>query len=330
MASVVKPIILVTGALGSGKTSGLGALIAHFGYSSPRVLINDVGQVNDEIRFESSAGTYAAETIGGGCACCERSDEFLGRLLALLDDTSSAFDVIIFEASGVADPAAVVRLISEHPKLSHHIEASNHVHYVDATSTEGLLACDVALAETCVIAKSDLVSPGEIDELSAEMRSWNPHMKLLVQDVVDEHVRVLPAPPAAPDPVPAGSSSAPIALAEASRSERADVHVADFSLPTGLSWLALATWATALLARHGDRVLRLKASVPSGQQRVVLNGVRHTLFPPRSLENTEPRSTRGTLTVISTTQDVGLLLDSLQVFVDPAIEATHPVLVPAE
>lgn len=110
------PVIVVSGYLGAGKTTLLNHLLRAPG-ASLGVLINDFGDINVD------AALVAGEVdepvgISGGCLCCLPDpggiDASLGRLLHARAD----LDAIIIEASGVAEPENLVRLLRSSPSRS--------------------------------------------------------------------------------------------------------------------------------------------------------------------------------------------------------------------
>ena len=103
------PVIALTGHLGAGKTTLLNHLLRH-----PRtrigVVVNDFGELNVD------AGLVAGQidepaSIAGGCICCLPDDGGLDDALVKLADPTRRLDAIVIEASGLADPVAIARII---------------------------------------------------------------------------------------------------------------------------------------------------------------------------------------------------------------------------
>ena len=103
------PVIALTGYLGSGKTTLLNHVLrapdARIG-----VVINDFGDINVDAALVTGQVDEPV-SIAGGCVCCLPDDGGLDDALEKLTDPRLALDVIIVEASGLADPVAVSRLI---------------------------------------------------------------------------------------------------------------------------------------------------------------------------------------------------------------------------
>ncbi len=107
MAAV--PVIALTGHLGAGKTTLLNHVLrtpdARIG-----VVINDFGELNVDAALVTGQVDEPA-SIAGGCICCLSDEGGLDEALAKLSDPKLRLDAIIVEASGLAEPVAVGRLI---------------------------------------------------------------------------------------------------------------------------------------------------------------------------------------------------------------------------
>ncbi len=103
------PVIALTGHLGAGKTTLLNHILrtpqARIG-----VIVNDFGDVNVDAALVSGQVDETA-AIAGGCICCLPDDGELDAALAKLADPKLRLDAIVIEASGIADPAAIARII---------------------------------------------------------------------------------------------------------------------------------------------------------------------------------------------------------------------------
>ncbi|OBG12053.1 cobalamin biosynthesis protein CobW [Mycolicibacterium celeriflavum] len=103
------PVIALTGYLGAGKTTLLNHVLRAPG-ARIGVVINDFGELNVDAALVSGQVDEPA-SIAGGCICCLPDDGGLDEALAKLADPKLALDAIIVEASGLADPIAISRII---------------------------------------------------------------------------------------------------------------------------------------------------------------------------------------------------------------------------
>lgn len=103
------PVVAVTGYLGAGKTSLLNHVLRNPG-ARIGVVVNDFGDVNIDAGLVSGQIDEPA-SITGGCVCCLPDDGVLDDALARLSRPSLRLDAILVEASGLADPLALARMI---------------------------------------------------------------------------------------------------------------------------------------------------------------------------------------------------------------------------
>jgi G3E family GTPase len=107
------PITVISGFLGSGKTTLLQKLLQNKEGLRIAVIVNDVASVNIDSKLVSgSSSADGMIELQNGCACCSLASELLGGVseLVTLSDMraeSDAFDHIVVELSGVADPKGV-------------------------------------------------------------------------------------------------------------------------------------------------------------------------------------------------------------------------------
>lgn len=107
MAKPTIPVVIVSGYLGAGKTTLIRAFLTNPQGLRATVLVNDFGQVNidAELIAETGADTIA---LTNGCACCSIGDDLLGAANAAM---TTQPDLLVIEASGVAQPARIARLL---------------------------------------------------------------------------------------------------------------------------------------------------------------------------------------------------------------------------
>lgn len=103
------PAIALTGYLGAGKTTLLNHVLRQPG-ARVGVIINDFGELNVDAALVTGQVDEPA-SIAGGCICCLPDEGGLDDALAKLADPKLGLDAIIIEASGLADPIAVSRII---------------------------------------------------------------------------------------------------------------------------------------------------------------------------------------------------------------------------
>lgn len=158
------PVVVLAGFLGSGKTTLLNHLLHRSGGTRVGAIVNDFGAI--EIDAMAVAGALGDSTVslGNGCLCCAVDASELDVYLERLAGPSTGIDVIVIEASGLAEPQELVRMLlaSEHPGIVY----GGLVEVVDAAEFDGTRAKHpeidrhLALADLVVVNKLDRTADG--------------------------------------------------------------------------------------------------------------------------------------------------------------------------
>ncbi|MET9255259.1 GTP-binding protein [Streptomyces sp. NPDC003717] len=167
------PVVVLAGFLGSGKTTLLNHLLHRSGGSRIGAVVNDFGAI--EIDAMAVAGALGDSTVslGNGCLCCAVDVGELDGYLERLARPEARIDVIVIEASGLAEPQELVRMVlaSECPR----IEYGGLVEVVDAAEFDATRARHpeidrhLALADLVVVNKTDRAP--DADRVLALVRS---------------------------------------------------------------------------------------------------------------------------------------------------------------
>ncbi|MFF4452945.1 CobW family GTP-binding protein [Streptomyces goshikiensis] len=159
------PVVVLTGFLGSGKTTVLNHLLANRGGTRIGVVVNDFGSI--EIDAMSVAGQVGDSmvSLGGGCLCCAVDGSELDAYLEKLAAPVHRIDVIVIEASGLAEPQEMVKMLmaNENPAIRY----GGMVQVVDAAEFDATRARHpetdrhLAVADLVVLNKTDRVDAAE-------------------------------------------------------------------------------------------------------------------------------------------------------------------------
>ena len=174
------PVIALTGFLGAGKTSLLNHVLRAPG-ARIGVVINDFGELNVDAGLVTGQIDEPA-SIAGGCLCCLPDDGGLDEALAKLADPRLNLDVIIVEASGLAEPTAVSRMIRfsgvervRHGGVVDVIDAARHFDTVDRG---GAAPARYGAASLVVVNKLDQIPPDDrakvLERIETRVRGSNP------------------------------------------------------------------------------------------------------------------------------------------------------------
>ncbi|MEU6144642.1 GTP-binding protein [Streptomyces sp. NPDC047081] len=159
------PVVVLAGFLGSGKTTLLNHLLHRSGGSRIGAIVNDFGAV--EIDAMAVAGALGDSTVslGNGCLCCAVDVSELDLYLEKLARPEAGIDVIVIEASGLAEPEELVRMVlaSEQPDIVYGglVEVVDAAEFDDTRAKHPGIDRHLALADLVVVNKVDRVEDGE-------------------------------------------------------------------------------------------------------------------------------------------------------------------------
>ena len=197
MANKPVKIVMLTGYLGAGKTTLLNHILSNDGGIRAAVIVNDIGEVNVDASLIKDGGLSATDNLiplTNGCICCTLADDLANQLSGLAD--SGDFDYIIIEASGICEPVPIAYTISAfcdeekvggEPKLAldnivavvdcarmydeFHGGRDLLAEDIDEDDIEALLISQIEFCSTLVLNKVDTVTPEQLAELKAIVRS---------------------------------------------------------------------------------------------------------------------------------------------------------------
>lgn len=175
------PVIALTGYLGAGKTTLLNHVLASPG-ARIGVVINDFGELNVDAGLVTGQVDEPA-SIAGGCICCLPDDDGLDVALARLADPKLRLDAIVVEASGLADPVAISRIIRfsgvagvRPGGVVDVIDGPAHFETVDRDTAP---PARYAAASLVVVNKLDQIAEGQraatVQRVESRIRERNPH-----------------------------------------------------------------------------------------------------------------------------------------------------------
>ena len=147
------PVVVLAGFLGSGKTTLLNHLLRASGGTRIGVVVNDFGRINIDA-FAVSAQVDSMVSLSNGCLCCAVDGSELDEMLAKL--ATADLDVIVIEASGLAEPSTLVRMVLQAPGVTY----GGLIYVVDAVEFAAVphLERDLSLADLVVLNKVDRAS----------------------------------------------------------------------------------------------------------------------------------------------------------------------------
>lgn len=114
------PVLLLTGYLGSGKTTLVNRILANEKGIKFAVIVNDIGEVNIDANLIEAGGVVDQKddslvALQNGCICCTLKMDLIQQLNDIV--SQGKFDYIVIEASGICEPAPIAQTICAYPQM---------------------------------------------------------------------------------------------------------------------------------------------------------------------------------------------------------------------
>jgi G3E family GTPase len=296
------PVLLLSGFLGSGKTTLVNALLRDPRLAETAVAVNEFGDVPLDSHLIDD-GADRTVLLANGCLCCTVSGDLEGAVMRIFARRESGalqpFARLLIEPSGLADPAPILQAILRNPVMARVLRLAGTLCTVDALFAERQLAAhpqarkQVALADRLIVTKPDLVDAQALRHVHALIRRHNALAPIVMAENggVDPASMVPPSwiDPSAPDPAvpPAPARTVMFADDPADPGHAALTQVVRLAADRPLDWRRFDAWLRAVRIAHGDHLLRLKAvlRVSGCPAPLALQGVHHVLHAPVQLAN---------------------------------------------
>ena len=278
------PVSIVTGFLGSGKTTLIGRILRDPAFARTAVIVNEFGEIGlDHTLIASANESLMALTTG--CLCCAIQGDLVRTLLELRATQADAYDRVLIETSGLADPAPILHALMTDRTLAQDHVIDTVLTVIDAVHGAMTLTAhpegrrQAALADVLAISKQDVQTAP--DDLRNRLQAINPTAECLDARALSPHAlfgahdpgRRVDRMARLPDPV----AASPFAARHTDAIETSAI-VRDRPIPG----LALTLLIEALTEHCGARLLRMKGIVAIEEamdRPVVIHGVRHVFAP---------------------------------------------------
>jgi len=298
------PVTIVTGFLGSGKTTLINGLLHDRLLDDAALIVNEFGDVGiDQLLVETSDDGIIE--LSDGCICCTIRGDFVDTLIRIVEQRKQRqLDRIIVETTGLADPVPMLRVIMEYPELRDQLVLDGVITVVDAVNGAATLDAheeaikQVAVADRLVVTKTDL--GGQHEALVERLGALNPAAPITVAQEAGFDRQTLLKPGQAD--FWAGFHGGADGEAEHGHHHHHSNHDSDirsFSLVSrkATDQSTLAAFVGLLRSAHGPKLLRVKGIIAmkeTPEQPVVIHGVQHVFHPPGTLDSwpSDDRRTR--------------------------------------
>ncbi|WQR98173.1 GTP-binding protein [Helicobacter pylori] len=276
------PITLITGFLGSGKTSFLSEYLNQTDHQGVALIINEIGQAALDQRILSVQ--YCGEKmlyLNAGCVCCNKRLDLVESLKATLNNYEWRGEIlkrIIIETTGLANPAPILWTILSDVFLGVHFEIQSVVACVDVLNAKTHLTNNeakeqIVFADSVLLTKTDLQNDSRaLTKLKERIQFLNPSAEIFDKRAIDYeslfscknrvHRVILPT----------------------KDSHSQGFETLSINFEGAMEWSAFGIWLSLLLHKYGTQILRIKGIIDIGSGFLVsVNGVMHVIYPPKHI-----------------------------------------------
>ncbi|RWR27375.1 GTP-binding protein [Sinirhodobacter populi] len=331
------PITLLTGFLGSGKTTILNTLLQHPDFNGTAVIVNEFGEIGLDHELVVSS-TETIVLLQSGCMCCALRGDLLDTLIELAERRSAGeleFERVVIETTGLSDPAPILHTLLTSVDLSEQFAVDGVVVTLDAATglnslrTQEEARRQVALADLILLTKTDLPEAQErpIRKEIAMLNAAAP-VEVVSNGAVEParliglgHFDLTMKSQAAQEWLRQETVPVP-ELVDLDALKHLDaIRSASWVIEEPLSATVFDIWMDLLMARRGNDILRFKGLIhlKDVPHPFVVHGVQHIFHPPVLLSDWQGDDRRTKLVMIvrdftdPELQDLFSALNSFQV-----------------
>lgn len=205
------PVLLLTGYLGSGKTTLVNRILNNRKGIRFAVIVNDIGEVNIDADLIQKGGVVGKKdeslvALQNGCICCTLKNDLIQQLMEIT--SRQRFDYIVIEASGICEPEPIAQTICSIPALGYEFVKNGIpvldcvVTVVDALRMQSEFACgedlrkphigeedleslviqQIEFCNIIVLNKVSEVTPEELGRIRAIVRTLQPKARIISCD----------------------------------------------------------------------------------------------------------------------------------------------------
>jgi G3E family GTPase len=181
------PVYVLTGYLGSGKTSLLKSWLAQAEFKDAALVINELGEVGLDNQLLSSA-TESSALVANACVCCTGlpglAEALEDLFWARLERRMPRFPNLVIETTGLAEPGPVAEALRSSDLLNERYRLAGVMTCLSASTADAVLKqhaearAQLAGADVLIITKTDLVSSENLAALHLRVQHQLAHLEL--------------------------------------------------------------------------------------------------------------------------------------------------------
>ena len=184
------PVTILTGYLGSGKTTFVNYLLKENHGHKFAIIENEFGEVGIDDGLVLQTDEEIIEMMNG-CICCTVREDLIVTIKKLLETKKGKFNHILIETTGLADPAPVAQTFFVDEDMSNLCRLDSIITFIDAKFTgqhldeekpegvENEAHEQVAFADVLILNKTDLVDESELETIKKKLKAINVHAPII-------------------------------------------------------------------------------------------------------------------------------------------------------
>ena len=182
------PVTILTGFLGSGKTTFINYLLTHNQTRKFAVVENEFGEINIDSKLLAKNESLELIELSNGCICCSVRGELTKALHELLDKIENkqlSIDWLILETTGLADPGSIIQSFFMDERIQQNIYLDAVITLVDAEhmmqqlDDHRVAVAQIGFADRLVVTKLDRVDLEKRDQVLNRLHQINQKAKIL-------------------------------------------------------------------------------------------------------------------------------------------------------
>lgn len=193
---ITTPVTIVTGFLGSGKTTLINRLLREAHGQRIAVIENEYGAIGVDAEFLVDSGAETVIQLANGCVCCTVRGDLARALQQLVTASVNGgfeFDRVLIETTGLADPGPVIQTFLVETRLQAHFHLDGVVALVDAQHLHEHLArvenrAQIAYADRLLLTKIDRCSAVRASDAEAALGFLNGRAPIVACSLHDEPI----------------------------------------------------------------------------------------------------------------------------------------------
>lgn len=184
-------LTVLTGFLGSGKTTILSSLIKQKQMVNSAIIINEFGEVGLDHDLIETTDENVIE-LRNGCICCTIQGDLKTTLLNLIKKMEKGdipiINHVIIETTGLADPVPIIHTLMSSLDLQRIFSLDGVITVVDSVNGEATFNTheeavkQTAFADRIILSKTDIVDKGTINFLNKRIKEINPKVTIIKSD----------------------------------------------------------------------------------------------------------------------------------------------------